>query len=579
MAGLIPQSFIDELIARADIVELVGRRLRLKRQGREFSALCPFHEEKSPSFTVSPQKQFFHCFGCGAHGTALGFLMRYENLDFVQAVEHLAADLGLEVPHEGGAKTRPHTPLYEALGRAQAFFGTELSRSARAQEYLRRRGLTAPAVETWGIGYAPTDGTALLAALRGAGVDEAVLVAAGLIARNTRGSYDRFRDRLMLPIRDSRGRVTGFGGRTIGEGKPKYLNSPETPVFHKGRMLYGLYEARRQQAGIERLVVVEGYLDVIALAGAGFRGAVATLGTAVSEAQMELLFRSGADEVIFCFDGDAAGERAAWRALEQSLPAVAPGRVLRFGFLPAGEDPDSLVRHDGLEAFEKILTAAQPLSVFLLDRLAAGGLDGAEGRARFAGALRPLLGRVRDELFRDALLTEAAGRLQMAPERLTRLLLPPRRPAIAAASTSAGFRPAISIDPRVARALSLALALPGRVASEGWPESIAALALPGAALLAEVVETLRTDPHLTTAGVLEHWRDRPEASLLGRLASRDPLIDGDEALAAEYRKVLADLVRTGREAEIRQLREAATLRDLDQTERERLRRLLGKEEA
>ncbi|MGA7966835.1 MAG: DNA primase, partial [Gammaproteobacteria bacterium] len=274
MAGLIPQPFIDELIARADIVELIGRRVRLKRQGREFAGLCPFHNEKTPSFTVSPQKQFFHCFGCGAHGTALGFVMRYEHLDFPQAVEQLAGELGLEVPHEATADN-PNAPLYEVLARAQRFFSAELERDTRAQEYLASRGLSA-AREEYGIGYAPGSGDRLLAALEKAGIDNKTGLATGLIAKNDRGPYDRFRDRLMLPIRDNRGRTVGFGGRTLGDARAKYLNSPETAVFHKGRLLYGLFEARQRERRLERLVVVEGYLDVIGLAVAGYGAAVAT---------------------------------------------------------------------------------------------------------------------------------------------------------------------------------------------------------------------------------------------------------------------------------------------------------------
>ena len=420
MAGLIPQTFIDDLIARADIVELIGRRVRLKRQGREFASLCPFHNEKTPSFTVSPQKQFFHCFGCGAHGTALGFVMRYEHLDFPQAVEQLAGELGIEVPHTAAADN-PNAPLYEVLARAQRFYATELLHDRRAQEYLDARGLST-AREEYGMGYAPADGDRLLAALAQADIAPKTGLAAGLIASNDRGPYDRFRDRLMFPIRDNRGRTVGFGGRALGKARAKYLNSPETAVFHKGRLLYGLFEARQRERRLQQLVVVEGYLDVIGLAVAGFGTAVATLGTAVTEAQAEALFRTGASEVVFCFDGDEAGLHAAWRAMEQVLPVLGPDRSVHFVFLPPGEDPDSLVQKSGVGAFEAELARARPLSTYLFDTLAAPGMKGAEQRARFAGKLKPLLARVRDPVLRETLSAEAAERMGLPLARLEPLL-------------------------------------------------------------------------------------------------------------------------------------------------------------
>ncbi|MGI9332153.1 MAG: DNA primase, partial [Gammaproteobacteria bacterium] len=321
--GRIPQAFIDDLIGRIDIVEVIDQRVPLKKAGRELKACCPFHEEKTPSFTVSPAKQFYHCFGCGAHGTALGFLMDYARLDFVEAVEELARRAGVEVPREGASsQTETQTaPLYDILERANAFYRRQLREHAqapRAVDYLKRRGVSGEIARDFAVGFAPPGWDN---ALRALGKDEQTLEAlqlAGLVtAREGGGDYDRLRDRIVFPIRDRRGRTVGFGGRVLGDDTPKYLNSPETPVFHKGRELYGLYEARRQRGALERLLVVEGYMDVVALAQSGIRNAVATLGTAATPEQIEQMFKAAAD-VVFCFDGDAAGRRAAWRALENA---------------------------------------------------------------------------------------------------------------------------------------------------------------------------------------------------------------------------------------------------------------------
>ena len=583
MAGLIPQNFIDDLVARADIVELIGRRVRLKRQGREFAGLCPFHNEKTPSFTVSPQKQFFHCFGCGAHGTALGFLMRYDHLDFPQAVEQLAGELGLEVPHEiGDGKT--HAPLYEVLARAQHFYAAEFERSREVRDYLADRGLTA-AREEYGIGYAPATDAALLAALKTASIKPETAVMAGLLASGTHGLYDRFRNRLMLPIHDNRGRTVGFGGRTLGEDRAKYLNSPETEIFHKGRLLYGLYQARQRERRLERLVVVEGYLDVIGLAVAGFGTAVATLGTAVTSAQAEALFRTGASEAVFCFDGDAAGRRAAWRALEQVLAVIGPGRIVRFAFLPTGEDPDSMVRKAGLAAFERVLEAAQPLSAYLFDTLAAEGMEGAEQRARFAGDLKPLLARVRDPVLRETLIAEAAERLRIPLARLEPLLTGEAsrpRPKARTVKTPAGSANPV-LDSSIERALALVIAAPETIAKTRPSFDASAIRLPGAPLLGEVLETLGAHPHLSFAGLLERFRTHPAAAVLGRLPEKycDTIWqlaeDGQDArLAVEFAETLERLQASVMTAEIERLRQIAdSPAGLDSQGQARLRKLLA----
>ncbi|MGH8273268.1 MAG: DNA primase [Gammaproteobacteria bacterium] len=580
MAGLIPQAFIDDLIARTEIVELIGRRIRLKRQGHEFAALCPFHEEKSPSFTVSPQKQFFHCFGCGAHGTALGFLMRYENLEFPQAVERLAEEHGLEVPHEGGA-INPHTSLYEALARAERLFAAALKKADAARSYLEGRGLDAETIAAWGVGYAPGGGETLLKALGKEGLSEETLAAAGLVSRSARGAYDRFRDRVTFPIRDTRGRVVGFGARALGEATPKYLNSPETPVFHKGRLLYGLYEARQANRRLDRLVVVEGYMDVIGLAAAGFEGAVATLGTAVTEAQALLLFGTGTGEVLYCFDGDAAGQRAAWRALEQTLPALAPEREVRFAFLPAGEDPDSLVHRDGLVAFEAVLAAARPLSAWLLDHLAADGINGAVERSRFAARFRPFANRIRDPVFHKFMLSEAAQRIGLKLENFEPLMETPaqdharrgNRPLPRRSSPGGPSVTPTALDSRIKVLLRLLLAEPAAVAGHTWPRALDRLEIPGAAILREMLEILAQHPQLSTAGLLEHWRERPEAALLGRLAASEPVLLDADGIAAEFRDALAKLGREPRRARLAALERRSGERALGAEEKRELRLL------
>ena len=351
MAGRIPPSFIDDLLARIDIVDLIGQRIALRKAGKDFQARCPFHDERTPSFTVSPDKQFYHCFGCGAHGTAIGFLMEHDRLAFREAVEELAQRVGLVIPSDGEPiRTGPDQgPLYQVLEQAAELYRQQLRshpEAARAVDYLKGRGLTGEIAARYGLGYAPSGWDFLLSRLGRDPAGRQRLLQAGLITDQDGKSYDRLRERIVFPIRDRRGRVIGFGGRVLGDGKPKYLNSPETPVFHKGRELYGLYEAQKARRKLERLLVVEGYMDVIALAQFGIDYAVATLGTATTPEHLQLLLRS-APELVFCFDGDRAGRDAAWKALQTALPLATGNQSLRFLFLPEGEDPDTLVRAEG----------------------------------------------------------------------------------------------------------------------------------------------------------------------------------------------------------------------------------------
>ncbi len=366
MAGRIPHAFIDDLLARTDIVDLIGQRIPLRKAGKDFQSRCPFHDERSPSFTVSPDKQFYYCFGCGAHGSAIGFLMEHDRLTFREAVEELAQRAGLTVPSDGEpVRAGPDQgPLLQVLEQASQLYRQQLRahpEAARAVDYLKGRGLTGEIAGRYGLGYAPSGWDFLLSRLGRDPAGRQRLLQAGLITDQDGRAYDRLRERIVFPIRDRRGRVIGFGGRVLGDGKPKYLNSPETPVFHKGRELYGLYEAQKARRKLERLLVVEGYLDVIALAQFGIDYAVATLGTATTPEHLQLLLRS-APELVFCFDGDRAGRDAAWKALQTALPLATGNQSLRFLFLPEGEDPDTLVRSEGREPFEQRLQRAQPLS-------------------------------------------------------------------------------------------------------------------------------------------------------------------------------------------------------------------------
>lgn len=417
MAGLIPQAFIDDLLRRIDIVDVIDRRVRLKRTGRNYSACCPFHQEKTPSFSVSPEKQFYHCFGCGVSGNALGFIMAFEGLDFPGAVESLAASAGLEVPRQemtaqAEQAIRKQKELVTLLSQAADFYRKNLIRSPRAMQYLVARGLSPKVIEDFGIGYAPAGWDDLMRHLSDVGWQISQLVDSGLLVEKEDSGrrYDRFRDRIMFPIRDSKGQIIGFGGRVLGDEKPKYLNSPETVVFSKGRELYGLYEANRSHGRPERLVVVEGYMDVVALAQFGVTYAVAALGTALGSFQIAKAFRC-CDELVFCFDGDAAGRRAAEKALDASLPLLDAGKRIGFLFLSDGEDPDSYIRSRGMDDFVALLDMAQPLSSYLFEALGGGlSLESAEGRAGLVTRALPELCRIPEGPFRKQMFMELALR-------------------------------------------------------------------------------------------------------------------------------------------------------------------------
>ncbi len=529
--------------------------MQLKRAGREYKACCPFHDEKTPSFTVSPDKQFYHCFGCGAHGTALGFVMEFDHLGFVEAVEELAARAGLEVPREGGdtGVARPNEDLYVALERAALYFRQSLSGESRAREYLAGRGLTPDSLTRFGIGYAPARWDALLERYGGSAEERQTLLRAGLVierAEGATGHYDRFRDRVMFPIRDVRGRTIGFGGRVLDQGEPKYLNSPETELFHKGRELYGLYEARQATRGLQRLLVVEGYMDVVRLHQAGITYAVATLGTATTPEHLQRIFRL-VGEVVFCFDGDRAGRAAAWRALENAVSEVKQGRQLRFLFLPEGHDPDTLVGEEGAQAFEARIGTAVPLSDYLIGEL-AGRCDvtSVDGRARLVELARPLIRRIPSEVYRELLTGELASVVGMPAARLTELLggtaddgarADPRRRA-PPSRTPAGAADGGARQPRQAGGQPAGAPPVGRGSSAWTWKRLPPWTGQACPCCSTLLTQLREDPAASTAVLLERWRDRPDHGPLARLAAAECLVADPAAAAAELGSAMARLV-------------------------------------
>lgn len=547
---MIPNDFIQTLLTRVDIVEVVDRYVPLRKAGANYVACCPFHSEKTPSFSVSPTKQFYHCFGCGAHGTAIGFLMEHAGKTFPDAVEELARDTGLEVPRverEGERERREEgEDLNELLLAAAKFYRGRLKDAPPAIDYLKGRGLTGEIAARFGIGYAPEAWQSLAEIFPK--YDDSALEAAGLVISGDGGKrYDRFRDRVMFPIHDSRGRVIGFGGRVLGAGEPKYLNSPETPVFSKGRELYGLYLARNAIRDADKVVVVEGYMDVVALAQHGVEYAVATLGTATTPVHAQKLFRL-TDTVVFCFDGDNAGRKAAWRALENTLPVLADGKNALFLFLPDFEDPDDFVRQRGKAAFERAIASAVPLSEFLLAELAARHPPtSSEGRAALVAAARPLLGEIVAPVL-AAILRRRLGELSGLPESELRGLLhvagetgggtPVGRDRLTndgrASSRATGFRPQARRPPSLARQLIRGLLLQpvlAKVLPFPRPDGRAPEAVTLTALVAFCAEA---EGPLTTAGVLQAFSGTPHEGVLGSVlaTAEDQHLD-DIAAAAE----------------------------------------------
>lgn len=639
MAGLIPQGFIDDLLNRTDILDVVSSRVQLKKAGKNFTACCPFHKEKTPSFSVSPDKQFYYCFGCGAGGNALGFVMDHDNLDFVQAVEDLAKAAGMEVPREEsrrGAKPRQPTdsPLYPLLAAAADYYRQALRQHpARksAVEYLKGRGLTGEIARDFGLGFAPPGWDNLLRHLSSDTLQQRAMIDAGLLVENaeTGKRYDRFRDRVMFPIRDSRGRVIAFGGRVLGDDKPKYLNSPETPVFHKGQELYGLFEARKYNRNLDEVIVVEGYMDVIALAQQGLRNAVATLGTATSEEHIKRLFRI-VPSILFCFDGDQAGRNAAWRALEAALGSLQDGRKARFLFLPEGEDPDTLVRAEGLDAFRaRIAQHAQPLADYFFEQLAAeADPRSLEGKAHMATLAAPLIDRVPGANLK-ALMRARLGEITgLSGEAMSQLAqqTPRDTPASGGLAAHAAFelpddyapayleapaaepeqrwqgrqgggkkrdgkgwdrsgqrrefeprapRIPTTVEPPTLSALRTLLHHPQLAAKVEDASRLADEDHVYAQLLVALLGALQKNPRLRSLQLIARWHGTDQGRLLRALAEKEWLIDADN-LEQQFFDTISSLSARQRERSLEHLLRKARQGELSAEEKNLLRELLSR---
>ena len=578
----LPQAFIDQVLDRTDIVDVVDRRVKLKKTGKNYSACCPFHQEKTPSFSVNPEKQFYYCFGCGAGGNALGFVMDYERIEFREAIELLAQAAGIEMPAEE-AENAPQIdhqkPLYEAMERATKLYEGFLRQHkdrGRVVDYLKRRGLSGEVARDFRLGFAPEGWDNLMQTISG---EESMghALTAGLLIENDKGrKYDRFRDRVIFPIVNQRGKVIAMGGRVLGDGKPKYLNSPETPLFSKSHELYGLHHIRKFAKNLTRIVVVEGYMDVIALAQFGIHYAVATLGTSVGKPHLELLFRR-VEQVVFCFDGDEAGRKAAFRGMEAALPMMEDGRQVKFLFLPEGEDPDTVVRSKGAQHLEHMFDTAAPLEQFLFEQMGVGiDLTTMDGKARLSKLVAPYINQIPDGVYKTLLFKSLAERTDMDVESLRRLrevqevasspatdtqgyneMEPPPDDYGQLEPDSAGSYDdtapyADTVDtPRIAsgfndgvlmRALGLiALHPPAAllVADEMLPES----ADRTADLLREVVSLVRETPDMSTAALLGYWTNTDEGEALSAAAAKE-VIDTEneinEHLVAILNKLSTD---------------------------------------
>ena len=520
MAGRIPRVFINDLLARTDIVDLIDARVKLKKQGKNYHACCPFHNEKTPSFTVNGEKQFYHCFGCGAHGNAIDFLMNYDKLEFVETVEELAAMHNLEVPYEAGTglsqiERHQRQNLYQLMEGLNDFYQQSFNQpnAEPARQYLEQRGLSAEVVQQFAIGFAPPGWDNALKRFGGNVDNRKLLLDAGMLVNNDQGrTYDRFRNRVMFPIRDKRGRVIGFGGRVLGNDTPKYLNSPETDIFHKGRQLYGLYEAQQAAAEPQRLLVVEGYMDVVALAQYDINYAVASLGTSTTADHIQLLFRV-THNVICCYDGDRAGRDAAWRALETALPYMTDGRQLRFMFLPDGEDPDTLVRKEGKAAFEARMEQAQPLSTFLFNSLLPqADLTSPDGKTQLAALSLPLITQIPGETLRIQLRQILSNKIGIFDDTQLDRLIPKQ-------AENGANRPAPQLKRTPMRILIGLLVQNPELAAVVPPLSgLDPKKQPGLGLFSELVNTCLSQPGLTTGQLLEQYRGTNEAATLEKLS-------------------------------------------------------------
>lgn len=545
MAGRIPKGFIDDVVARTDIVELIDARVPLKKAGKNYQACCPFHNEKSPSFSVSPDKQFYHCFGCGAHGNSVSFLMEYEQLEFVEAIEELARLNSMDVPREQtGGKTKHYPTVskeqkqsdYDTMENAARFFQHKLKHDENgpaAIEYLKARGLSGKIAQQYGIGFAPDKWDAALTTLGAATDAKQQLLDLKILTSNDKGrTYDFFRNRIMFPIRDKRGRVVGFGGRVMDDSTPKYLNSPETRIFHKGRELYGFHQAKLANKNLEQVIIVEGYMDVVSLAQQGISYAVAALGTATTQDHMQMLFRQ-TRKVICCYDGDRAGRDAAWRALENALPQLKDGVDLRFCFLPDGEDPDTMVQQEGKEAFEQRLKESTPLIEYFFEHF-VGQLDLTDdaGKSALLAQAKPLISLIPSDYYKEALLAKLA---RLVGKQVDQIKIASRSPVAEVKQRQTEFQ----ITP-MRRAIGLMLQHPDLVSKIPFIPALANAELPGFDLFVRIQKNIVDEPSISSPVLLERFRESKEYPYLAQLIAWDHQIN-DENLSAEFTETFKSL--------------------------------------
>lgn len=530
MAGRIPRVFINDLLARTDIIDLISSRIKLKKQGKNYQACCPFHNEKTPSFTVSEEKQFYHCFGCGAHGNAIDFLMNFDRLEFVESIEELATLHGLDIPYETGSgfnqlERHQRQRLYQLMDQIANFYLESLETPAaeEARNYLQQRGLSEDVLSQFSIGYAPSGWDNILKRFSQSLTDKNALNDAGmLVTRDNGSSYDRFRNRVMFPIHDKRGRVIGFGGRVIGDDTPKYLNSPETEIFHKGRQLYGMYQVLSNESEPKKLLVVEGYMDVVALAQFHINYAVASLGTSTTAEHIQLMFRH-TDNVICCYDGDNAGREAAWRALETALPYLTDGRQLQFMFLPEGEDPDSLVRKEGKQGFEQRIDQALSLSTFLFDTLLPQvDLRTPEGKTKLSVLALPLISQIPGETLRIYLRKQLGQKLGILDDVQLDKLLPK-----VSIDNQIPNKPLQLKQTKMRLLIGLLVQYPQLAALVPTTQGLENITQPGISLFIELVKTCQANPALTTGQLVEHYRNNKLSKHLETLAIWNHMITED----------------------------------------------------
>ena len=567
-SGRIPREFIDDLLTRADVVDVINARVPLKKKGREYGACCPFHNEKTPSFTVSPSKQFYHCFGCGVHGSAITFLMEYEHLDFVEAIESLADSMGVIVPREKGGKgpspeqQQRSKDLYSLLEDANNYYQLQLKNTPQAIDYLKNRNLSGEICKRFNIGYSISGWDNVLkhfANNKSHHYSEQQLIDSGLVIQKDDGKmYDRYRERIMFPIRNRKGQVIGFGGRVLGDDLPKYINSPETTVFHKGRELYGFYEARKNTQKLERIIVVEGYMDVIALAQFDISYAVATLGTATTQDHIKQLFRA-VPEVIFCFDGDRAGREAAWRALENAIPVMQDGKEIRFLFLPDGEDPDTQIRKIGKDAFEDNYQKASSLNAYFIENLNERfNISSDEGKARFIQEAAKLLQLMPDSLIKDQLILRLSKQTNIDESILRKRNLASQLVADQFANTKQNNKVSRISNREVRQtpvryAISLILSEPSLIKSVNNIEEIALSKLPGSDLLTTLIEALQENPELKPIALLERWKNTEFEASLAQLMKWQPEAQDIEILQQEFLGCLKQIRKRADDIKIEEL--------------------------